>query len=204
MKAKLRLPLSSLLTLDNSKEFNEKTEGGMSIQKARSEVLDAIMRKFIGEHEIFNTISHTELLTVKSRYIDYLLENRGWGEHSLDMWISMVIEVELGEKKNNSLPEDTWKTMPNTTEDDYRIPTFLLKGLNSREEKVELVRNSIKHLLTTTSTYYKKETTRAIIYETNDSFYFYIRDLKGYGTKLVDRLVEFSVNYYLKQNSLKG
>jgi len=197
VKTKLRLPLSTLLLLDNSENFKNKVNGGMGIQLARSQVLDEIIKRFIGKYAVFNVIStKKESIVVHTDYLDYLYANKGWGEHSLDVWIGMIVELELGVKKDNPLPPDSHRTS-----EIYSISPYLFKNLKSKEEKEKLVIDSVAYLLKTTSAYYVKENTRAITYETNDSFFFYIRDLKGYGVKMVDRLVEWSVNHYLRENN---
>ncbi len=199
MKTKLRLPLSVLSILDESESFKSRINGSTRIQSARSQVLDEIIKRFIGKYEVFNIIStKKESVVVRTDYLDYLYANKGWGEHSLDVWIGMIVELELGTKKDNPLPPDSHRTS-----EIYSISPYLFKNLKSKEEKEKLIIDSVTYLLKTTSAYYTKENTRTITYETNDSFFFYIRDLKGYGVKMIDRLVEWSVNHYIKENNPK-
>ena len=198
MKIKLRLPLSILSLLDGNEKFKQKKDGkdgqGSTTQKARSDLIHEIVWKFIDDYEVYKYISaKNETIVVKSDYLDLIYENKGWGERSLDVWLSMIIELRLGVPKNNPLPPDTHRTV-----EVFSVPPYLFKGFDTKEQKEKLVLDSIAYLLQTTTPYYRKESTRTIVYEDDDSFYYYIRDLKGLGSKAVDRLIAFSVNYYLK------
>jgi len=195
MKQKMRLPLSILSLLDKNEEFEKKVNKGMKNQKARSELIDEVIKKFVSKYKVFNVISaKNESIVVRSDYLDLIYENKGWGEHSLDIWISMIIELELGNRKDNKLPEDTHRTA-----EVYSIPTYLFEGVKTKEEKEKLTIDSIAYLLKTTTPYYTKEKTRTIVYETRDELYYYILDLKGRGTKFFDNLVAFAINYYSKE-----
>jgi len=195
MKQKLKLPLSILSLLDKNEEFEKKVSKGMKNQRARSELIDEIIKKFVSKYKVFNVISaKNESIVVRSDYLDLIYENKGWGGHSLDVWISMIIELELGNRKDNKLPEDTHRTA-----EVYSIPTYLFEGIKTREEKEKLTVDSIAYLLKTTTPYYTKENTRTIVYETRDELYYYILDLKGRGTKFFDNLVAFAINYYSKE-----
>lgn len=192
MKQKMKLPLSILSLLDKNEEFVEKVGKGMKNQRARSELIDEVIKRFVSKYKVFNVISvKNESIVVRSDYLDLIYENKGWGQHSLDVWISMIIELELGSHKDNKLPEDTHKTA-----EVYSIPTYLFEGIKTKEEKEKLAIDSIAYLLKTTTPYFTKERTRTIVYETRDELYYYILDLKGRGSKFFDNLVAFAINYY--------
>jgi len=194
VKPKLKLPLSILSLLDKNEEFKRKVEQGSTIRKARSDLIHDIVRDFIDDYEVYRVISiKNETTVVKSDYLDLIYANKGWGERSLDVWLSMIIELRLGTPKDNPLPPDTHRTV-----EVFSIPPYLFKGFDTKEQKEKLVVDSIAYLLQSTTPYYKKENTRTIIYEDDDSFYYPIRDIKGLGSKYVDRLIAFSINYYLK------
>jgi len=195
VKHKLRLPLSILSLLDNSEEFKQKkNDPGKTIQKARSELIHDIVRDFIEYYEVYRVISiKNELVAVKSDYLDIIYANKGWGQRSFDVWLSMIIELRLGTPKNNPLPADTHRTV-----EVYSIPPYLFHGFDTKEQKEKLVVDSIAYLLQTTTPYYKKENTRTIVYEDDDSFFYPVQDIKGLGSKYLDRLIAFSVNHYLK------
>jgi hypothetical protein len=195
MKQKMRLPLSILSLLDKNEEFIKKINQGEKNQKARSELIDEVIRRFVSKYKVFNVISaKNESIVVRSDYLDLIYENKGWGEHSLDVWISMIIELELSNRKDNKLPEDTHRTA-----EVYSIPAYLFEGIKTREEKEKLAIDSIAYLLKTTTPYFTKEKTRTIVYETRDELYYYILDLKGRGSKFFDNLVAFAINYYSKE-----
>jgi len=195
VKDKLKLPISILSLLDGNEEFKKKKDvQGLTIQRARSELIHEILWKFIEDYEVYKFISaKNEMVVVKSDYLDLIYANKGWGERSFDVWLSMIIELRLGTPKDNPLPPDTHRTV-----EVFSMPPYLFKGFDTKEQKEKLVVDSIAYLLQTTTPYYKKENTRTIVYEDDDSFYYYIRDLKGLGSKAVDRLIAFSVNHYLK------
>jgi hypothetical protein len=200
VKPKLKLPLSILSLLDKNEEFKRKVEQGSTIQKARSDLIHDIVRDFIDDYEVYRVISiKNETTVVKSDYLDLIYANKGWGERSLDVWLSMIIELRLGTPKDNPLPPDTHRTV-----EVFSIPPYLFKGFDTKEQKEKLVVDSIAYLLQTTTPYYKKENTRTIIYEDDDSFYYPIQDIKGLGSKYVDRLIAFSINYYLKHKLHKN
>jgi len=200
VKPKLKLPLSILSLLDKNEEFKRKVEQGSTIQKARSDLIHDIVRDFIDDYEVYRVISiKNETTVVKSDYLDLIYANKGWGERSFDVWLSMIIELRLGTSKDNPLPPDTHRTV-----EVFSIPPYLFKGFDTKEQKEKLVVDSIAYLLQTTTPYYKKENTRTIIYEDDDSFYYPIRDIKGLGSKYVDRLIAFSINYYLKHKLHKS
>jgi len=195
MKQKMKLPLSILSLLDKNEEFKKKVDQGMKNQRARSELIDGVVKKFVSKYKVYNVISaKNESIVIKSDYLDLIYENKGWGEHSLDVWISMIIELELDSRKDNKLPEDTHKTA-----EVYSVPAYLFEGVKTKEEKEKLAIDSIAYLLKTTTPYYTKEKTRTIVYETRDELYYYILDLKGRGTKFFDNLVAFAINYYSKE-----
>ena len=195
MKHKVRLPLSILSLLDGNEKFKEKKDGQHSTtQKARSDLIHNIVRDFIEDYEVYRVISiKNELIAVKSDYLDLIYANKGWGQHSFDVWLSMIIELRLGTPKDNQLPPDTHRTV-----EVFSIPPYLFKGFDTKEQREKLVVDSIAYLLQTTTPYYKKENTRTIIYEDDDSFFYPVQDIKGLGSKYVDRLIAFSVNHYLK------
>ena len=200
MKHKLKLPLSILSLLDKNEEFKRKVEHGSTIQKARSELIHDIVRDFIEDYEVYKYISvKNEIIAVKSDYLDLIYTNKGWGQRSFDVWLSMIIELRLGTPKNNPLPPDTHRTV-----EVFSIPPYLFKGFDTKEQKEKLVVDSIAYLLQTTTPYYKKENTRTITYEDDDSFYYPVQDIKGLGSKYVDKLIAFSVNYYLKTKMHKN
>jgi len=192
MKQKMKLPLSVLSLLDKNEEFKKKVDQGMKNQRARSELIDEVIKKFVSKYKVYNVISaKNESIVVRSDYLDLIYQNKGWGEHSLDVWISMIVEMELDSRKDNKLPEDTHRTA-----EVYSIPAYLFEDVKTREEKEKLTIDSIIYLLKTTTPYYTKETTRTIVYETRDEFYYYILNLKGLGSKIYDNLIAFAINYY--------
>jgi hypothetical protein len=194
VKAKLKLPFSILSLLDKNEEFRRKVEQGSTIQKARSELIHDIVRDFVENYEVYRVISiKNEITAVKSDYLDLIYANKGWGQRSFDVWLSMIIELRLGTPKDNPLPPDTHRTV-----EVFSIPPYLFEGFDTKEQKEKLVEDSIAYLLQTTTPYYKKENTRTIVYEEDDSFYYGIQDIKGLGSKYLDRLIAFSVNHYLK------